>query len=82
MLRLTSSYGGVRRHAVCVRVDGKEGTEMMPHMMMNECGGIGMMLLGWVAGLLILGLAGSLIALTWVVIGHLRRQSMTAQASR
>ena len=69
---------GVRRDAVCVRVDRKEGTEMMPHMMMNEGGGIGMMLLGWVAGLLILGLVGSLIVLTWVVIGHLRRQSMTA----
>ena len=71
-------------HVVCVamqcvvRVDRKEGTEMMPHMMMNEGGGIGMMLLGWVAGLLILGLVGSLIVLTWVVIGHLRRQSMTA----
>ena len=51
---------------------------MMPHMMMNEGGGIGMVLLGRVAGLLILGLVGSLIVLTWVVIGHLRRQSMTA----
>ena len=55
---------------------------MMPHMMMNECGGIGMMLLGCVAGLFILGLVGGLIVLTWVLVGHLRRQSMTAQASR
>ena len=55
---------------------------MMPHMMMNEGGGIEMMLLDWVAGLLIFGLVGCLIVLTWVVIGHLRRQTMTAQASR
>lgn len=50
--------------------------------MMSACGGIGMMLLGWLGGLLSLGLVGSLIVLTWMAIGHLRRQSMAPQASR
>jgi hypothetical protein len=51
-------------------------------MMMSECGGLGMMRLGWLGGLLSLGLLGSLIVLTWVAIDHLRRQSMAPQASR
>jgi hypothetical protein len=54
----------------------------MTHMMVNECGGLGMMLLAWLGGVLSLGLVGSLIVLTWVVIGHLRRPSMAPQASR
>jgi hypothetical protein len=54
----------------------------MSHMMMSDCGGVGMMVMGWVGTLLGLGLVGSLIALTWVAIGHLRRQSKAPQASR
>ncbi len=54
----------------------------MSHMMMSDCGGVGMMVLGWLGGLLSLGLLGSLIVLTWMAIGHLWRQSMAPQASR
>ena len=54
----------------------------MANMMMNGCGGLGMMLLGWIGGLLALGLVGSLIVLTWVVIGHLRRQPTASQPGR
>jgi hypothetical protein len=49
----------------------------MSHMMMSDCGGVGMMGLG-----ALLGLVGSLIVLTWVATGHLRRQSMAPQTSR
>lgn len=52
------------------------------YSMMGDCGGIGMVLLGWLGGLLSLGLVGSLIVLTWVAIGHLRRQPTAPQASR
>jgi hypothetical protein len=54
----------------------------MSHMMMGDCGGVGMMVLSGLVALLGLGLVGSLIALTWVAIGHLRRQSTAPQASR
>ena len=54
----------------------------MSHMMMSDCGGIGMMVLGGLGALLGLGLIGSLTVLTWVAIGYLRRQSTVPQASR
>ena len=54
----------------------------MSHMMMSDCGGVGMMVMGWVGALLGLGLVGSLIVLTWGAIGHLRRQPMALQGSR
>jgi len=54
----------------------------MSHMMISDCGGVGMMVMGWVGVLLALGLVGGLIVLTWVAIDHLRRQSKAPQASR
>lgn len=54
----------------------------MSHMMMSDCGGVGMMVLGGLGVLLGLGLVGSLIVLTWVAIGHLRRPLTAPQASR
>jgi hypothetical protein len=53
----------------------------MSPMMMN-CGGVGMMVVGWLGGLLGLALVASLIILTWVAIGHLRRQPVAPQAGR
>jgi hypothetical protein len=46
-------------------------------MMMGECG-VGMMLVGLIAGVLGLGLVASLIVLIWVVIGRLRRDAPAA----
>ena len=43
-------------------------------MMMEGCG-MGMMVMMWVAGLLGLALLASLIVLSWVVIGRLRRDA-------
>ena len=54
----------------------------MSHVMVGDCGGVGMMVLGGLGALLGLGLVGSLIVLTWVAIGHLRHQSTAPQASR
>lgn len=54
----------------------------MSHMMMSDCGGVGMMVMGGLGALLGVGLVGSLIVLTCVAIGHLRRQSMAPQTSR
>ena len=52
----------------------------MSHMMMSDCGGVGMVVMGWIGALL--GLVGSLVVLTWVAIDHLRRQPMAQQGSR
>ena len=54
----------------------------MSHMMMSDCGGVEMMVMGWLGALLGLGLVGTLIVLIWVTIGHLRRQPKAPQASR
>jgi hypothetical protein len=54
----------------------------MSHMMMSDCGGVGMMVMGWLGALLGLGLVGSLIVLIWVAIGQLRHQPKAPQASR
>jgi hypothetical protein len=43
--------------------------------MMEACCGMGMMVIGWVAALLGLGLLASFIVLVWVVIQWLRRES-------
>ena len=46
----------------------------MMHMMNGDCGPL-MAVVGALGGLFGLGLLGSLIVLTWVVIGWLRRKS-------
>ena len=59
-----------------------ERSVVISHMMMSDCGGVGMMVMGWLGALLGLSLVGSLIVLTWVAIGRLRRQSVAPQGSR
>ena len=48
--------------------------------MMMDGGGIGMVVFSIVAGLLVLGLLGSLIVLVWAAIGRLRRDSAGSTA--
>lgn len=52
----------------------------MSHMMMNDCD-VGMMLVGWLGGLVGVAFLASVTVLVWVVIGRLRREPM-AQAGR
>jgi hypothetical protein len=53
----------------------------MSHMMMNDCG-VGMMMVGWVGGLLGLTFLASMTVLVWVVIGRLRREPIASPAGR
>jgi hypothetical protein len=53
----------------------------MSPMMMNDCG-VGMMVIGWLGGLLGLAFLASVTVLVWVVIGRLRRERMAPQAGR
>ena len=53
----------------------------MMHMMNGSCGPV-MMVIGALGGLLGLGLLGSLIVLTWVLIGWLRRTSAPPRGGR
>jgi hypothetical protein len=53
----------------------------MSHMMMNDCG-VGMMVVGWLGGLLSLSFLASVTVLVWVVIGRLRREPMAPAVGR
>ena len=53
----------------------------MSHMMMSDCG-VGMMVVGWLGGLLSLTFLGSVTVLVWVVIGRLRREPMAPAVGR
>lgn len=53
----------------------------MSHMMMSDCG-VGMMVVGWLGGLLSLTFLASVTVLVWMVIGRLRREPMAPAVGR
>jgi hypothetical protein len=53
----------------------------MSHMMMSDCG-VGMMVVGWLGGLVGLAFLVSVTVLVWVVIGRLRQEPMTPAVGR